>query len=132
MKLKYLMEEFLSYGKTKRQAQKPITYSIYKNATLSDLKEIIKENKKIIEKDDLIEGVYTKYIRYLADLENKVIYFFGNFIIHDEARRYLKLEPKNTREGKLFVDGDKVEVEDYYEGRTKMPEWISKFFRSYE
>jgi len=68
-------------------------FSIYKNPTSKELKEILKEN----------DG--SKEIRVIVDIENEDVYAFPGEFLHKEASKKLGIEHKSIPRKRIFTTG---------------------------
>ena len=117
MKLKYLMEEFLSYGKT--SGAKIDLFSVFKNPSKEDYFEARKETM-LVFKDVSLAGNY----RFIIDIGNKNVYMASACCIHEEILRVLR---KNNIELSDNVELGFSSKGGIYPKSLKIPAWAKKY-----
>jgi hypothetical protein len=104
MKLKELLETFLTYKKSK--ILNTPAYAIYKNPTLGELKEIVKYNKENIRNKEDEKNINT--FRFSIDPQNEILYVFTWFAMHKETTDSLGLDYNKIPRGECYLINNKL------------------------
>jgi hypothetical protein len=126
MKLKYLMEEFLTYGKALDLEIEKNLFSVYKNPSEQDYLEIEKEMRKHFSKGSYEENFLSKNFRFIIDVENKVVYAAPAYCIHGDIVRSLK--KSNIKLSYDTIEGyGKIKEPYFVLLPSKIPSWAKKY-----